>query len=314
MERGAAGRLRSSMSVRQVETKSPSYRVGSGQWMRNEVDLVEAEPLQRLVEGRAGVVGPVEAVVELGGDVELVAGDAGGRDRVADALLVAVHLRGVDVAVAGLEGLLDGPCGLLRRHLEHAEAELRDRRVVVEGHGRDSAWKRSCQGRQHDCATYSAGPPPRPVAWPALLDGRRASPANPGPARADRGPRDRLRRRLQLRPAVRERTRPPRPRLQLRPVYARYTHAPGVQLGPRCRRTLVDTLKNFDCSAGTQVVQDMLMQCDSDGTVFLIKDPITSGGVASAVAKQIDHEKLWFVRVALDPRRRATLAGADDRA
>ena len=41
-----------------------------------QVDLVEPEPPQRLVERPARVVGAVEAVVELGGDVELVARDA----------------------------------------------------------------------------------------------------------------------------------------------------------------------------------------------------------------------------------------------
>ena len=102
--------------------------------------------------------------------------------------------------------------------------------------------------------------------------------------------------------------------LQLRPVYARYTNtAPGAeQLGPQVPKSLGDTLKNFDCSSGTQVVQDMLMLCDGDGTVFLVKDPIVTGGVATAVAKPIHGEKLWFVKVALDPQATQTLSGAVD--
>jgi len=98
-----------------------------------EVDPVQVQRRQGRVEGAAGVVGPVEAVVELAGDVELVAGDAGGLDRLADALLVLVHLRGVDVAVADLECRGHRLGGLLRRHLEDPEAELRDGRLVVEG-------------------------------------------------------------------------------------------------------------------------------------------------------------------------------------
>ena len=48
------------------------------------------------------------------------------------------------------------------------------------------------------------------------------------------------------------------------------------------------------------------MLCDGDGTVFLVKDPIVTGGVATAVAKPIHGEKLWFVEVALDPQATQT--------
>ena len=58
---------------------------------------------------------------------DVVAGDAGRGDRLADALLVAVHLGGVDVPVAGLERLAGDLRGVLRWDLEDAEAELRDR-------------------------------------------------------------------------------------------------------------------------------------------------------------------------------------------
>jgi hypothetical protein len=102
--------------------------------------------------------------------------------------------------------------------------------------------------------------------------------------------------------------------LQLRPVYARYTNtAPGAeQLGPPVPKSLGDTLKNFDCSSGTQDVQGMLMLCDGDGNVYLVQDPIVTGGVATAVAKPIKGEKLWFVKVALDPQATQTLSGAVD--
>lgn len=103
--------------------------------------------------------------------------------------------------------------------------------------------------------------------------------------------------------------------LQMRPVYARYAvGAPigGEQLGPQVPEALVDTMKNFDCSSGTQDVQGMLMLCDSIGTVFLLKDPIVTGGVATAVAKPIHGEKLWYIKVALDPEATSTLAKAVD--
>ena len=78
------------------------------------------------------VVVRVEAVVELAGDEDLAAVDAGGADGLADLLLVAVHLGGVDVPVADLERRERGVLGLLGLDLEHPEAELRDLDTVVE--------------------------------------------------------------------------------------------------------------------------------------------------------------------------------------
>ena len=51
---------------------------------------------------------------------------------VADAALVAIHLRRVDVPITGLEGTGDGALRLRRRDLEDPEAELRDRLPVVQ--------------------------------------------------------------------------------------------------------------------------------------------------------------------------------------
>jgi preprotein translocase subunit SecD len=104
--------------------------------------------------------------------------------------------------------------------------------------------------------------------------------------------------------------------LQMRPVYARYAvGAPlgGPQLGgQQVSNELVDTMKKFDCSSGTQDVQGMLMVCDSLGTVFLLKDPVLTGGVASADAKAIHGDKLWYVEVGLDPEATKTLSGIVD--
>jgi hypothetical protein len=41
------------------------------------------------------------------------------------------------VAVAGLKRVLDDALRFFRRHLEHAEAELRDLNAIVEGQLRD---------------------------------------------------------------------------------------------------------------------------------------------------------------------------------
>ena len=101
-----------------------------------KVDVAEVEGRQGLLEGAQGVVAAVEAVVQLAGHEDLAAVDARAGDGLADALLVAVHLGGVDVPVADLEGRGHGLGGLLRRDLVDAEAELRDSHAVVQVDGR----------------------------------------------------------------------------------------------------------------------------------------------------------------------------------
>jgi preprotein translocase subunit SecD len=96
--------------------------------------------------------------------------------------------------------------------------------------------------------------------------------------------------------------------LQVRPVFARYS--PGVQFGPQIPRELVDSLSHQPCPMKPTTLQAMLLECDAAKTVYLMKDPVTSGGVSTAVAKQIGHGRLWFVRVTLDPATASTLAGA----
>ena len=96
--------------------------------------------------------------------------------------------------------------------------------------------------------------------------------------------------------------------LEVRPVFARY--APGVQFGPQLPKDLVAEMSHQSCPMEPRTLQGMLMECDADKTVYLMKDPITSGGVDSAVAKEIGHGKLWFVQVTLDPATASTLAAA----
>jgi hypothetical protein len=100
-----------------------------------EVQVVQAEQLQALVEGAERLVVAVVGVPQLGGDEQLVPGNA--RDRLADAFLVAVGRGGVDAAVAGLQCRGDRVEGLLLRDLEDAEAELRHLDAVVELDGRN---------------------------------------------------------------------------------------------------------------------------------------------------------------------------------
>jgi preprotein translocase subunit SecD len=96
--------------------------------------------------------------------------------------------------------------------------------------------------------------------------------------------------------------------LELRPVYARY--ATGISLGPAVPQALVDTMSHQRCPTKPRVVQGMLLECDAGKTVYLLKAPIVSGGVASATAQQIGHKNLWFVKISLDPATAATLGTA----
>ena len=54
----------------------------------------------------------------------------------------------------------------------------------------------------------------------------------------------------------------------------------------------------------------MLMVCGADKTVFLLKDPLVTGGVTSAKAAHIGHQKQWFLRVQLDDAGTSTLSQA----
>ena len=78
-----------------------------------QVEVVEAEPLQRLLEGSLGAVLAALLDPQLGGDEQLVPRDAAVADGPADGLFVAVRLRGVEVAVADGEGIGDGLLGLV---------------------------------------------------------------------------------------------------------------------------------------------------------------------------------------------------------
>jgi hypothetical protein len=98
-----------------------------------QIQVVEAEPGQRLGEGSLGAVLAAVLDPQLGGDEQLVPRDAAGGDGPADGLLVVVGLGGVEVAVADGEGVADRLGGLVGRDLEDPEPQDRQLDAVVEG-------------------------------------------------------------------------------------------------------------------------------------------------------------------------------------
>ncbi len=96
-----------------------------------EVDLLDAEPLEAVLGlgGRVGARG-----IELRRDEDLVARDAAVAQRAADARLVAVGLRGVDVPVARLERPAHRVLTLgAVLDLPHAQPDRGDRVTVRQG-------------------------------------------------------------------------------------------------------------------------------------------------------------------------------------
>src|SRR4051794_29223619 len=98
-----------------------------------EIHEVELQPLEAVRQRLARVVVAVAVVEALRGDEDVVAAEAGGAEGLADLLLVAIRGGGVDVPVAGLEGLGDRLGGLVGRDLEDPEAELGDLHAVAQG-------------------------------------------------------------------------------------------------------------------------------------------------------------------------------------
>ena len=105
-----------------------------------QVDVLDTELSGRLVEGVQRGVVAVVGDPDLGLEEDLVAGQAGGGERTADAGLVAVHRGGVDVAVAGLQRDPNGRNELLRRSLVDAEAEGQHLHAVVQGESGNAHW------------------------------------------------------------------------------------------------------------------------------------------------------------------------------
>ena len=98
--------------------------------------------------------------------------------------------------------------------------------------------------------------------------------------------------------------------LELRPVYARYVPGAPMGLGPAVPKALLPTVQSYPCTSTAGQLQGMAMECDAGKAVYLLKDPLVTGGVASATAKQIGHKNVWYVSIQLDQQASDTLAKA----
>ena len=100
----------------------------------------------------------------------------------------------------------------------------------------------------------------------------------------------------------------PGDQLQVRPVSAR--HDKGLSLGPQVPKDVAAVLSKQTCPTDPKVFDDMVLECDARGSVFLLKDPIITGGVQSARATHIGNQKLWYVKVDLTPDAAAKMKAA----
>jgi preprotein translocase subunit SecD len=86
---------------------------------------------------------------------------------------------------------------------------------------------------------------------------------------------------------------------EVRTVYARY--APGVPFGPQLPQALVQEMSSQSCPMKARIVSGLLMECDAGQTVYLLKNPIVEGDVASATPVQFGHKNIWYIEVKLQP-------------
>ena len=105
-----------------------------------EVKVIQSEKLQRSFERLNGVFLTGVLDPELGGDEQLLAGDAAAPDGASDGFLVGVGGGGVDQAVPCGHGIRDDLLGLLGRDPEDAEAEQRHLDAVVQRDGLHSVF------------------------------------------------------------------------------------------------------------------------------------------------------------------------------
>ena len=99
-----------------------------------EVYVVDLEAIETGLQRTSRLLITVVVVEALRGDEHLIAIHISGVDRLADASLVAVRSRRVEVSVAREQRAGDGFRRVLWRNLKDAEPELRDHNVVVQSH------------------------------------------------------------------------------------------------------------------------------------------------------------------------------------
>src|SRR6185437_3443210 len=111
--------------VESAPRRRPMYEI--------EIDIVEVEAAQAFATGAQCGVEALRVVPEFGCDEHVLARRAGVDEPEADAGLVAVDRRRIEMTVAGLQRRGDDVGGAGGRRLPEAEAELRDDAAVVEG-------------------------------------------------------------------------------------------------------------------------------------------------------------------------------------
>jgi hypothetical protein len=84
---------------------------------------------------------------------------------------------------------------------------------------------------------------------------------------------------------------------EARPVYARYE--PGVPFGPQIPQAVIKEMQGQACPMVPRITDQLLMECDAEKGVYLLRNPIVEGSVASATAMQLGHGKIWYVEVKL---------------
>ena len=127
-----ADRADSPFGVELLHGPPRSVVVAEGLVDEVQVQRLQAEFVHRTFEGLPGRALAGVGDPQFRRDEQVVARDAAGGDGAAHRFLVVVHGGRVDRAIAGLQGLGDGPLGLLGRDLVDAEAEDRHADAVVE--------------------------------------------------------------------------------------------------------------------------------------------------------------------------------------
>jgi hypothetical protein len=98
----------------------------AGPMQKQEIDIIGAQLLQALID-RGQEIGMLVVIdPDLGGEEDIAAGNAGCLNRFADLSLVAIDLRGVDMAETELDRLRHDAQHVRAWHAKRAEAESGD--------------------------------------------------------------------------------------------------------------------------------------------------------------------------------------------
>jgi hypothetical protein len=97
-----------------------------------KVQILDPQPMHAGVECRQRALVALVGVPQLGDQVEFVSGHAGRGDCAAGFAFVAVHRRGVDMAVTGAQRGAHRLLGVCGRDLEYAESDGGNAITVVQ--------------------------------------------------------------------------------------------------------------------------------------------------------------------------------------